>query len=96
MFWKNLTTGSATDVPRYFKVSKTTVNLQEPQNYSDWSHLPQIGKGSKETVSSSPALLQMDISVMFGLESVPHTLPLKDLMNLMEKSRDLVLRSFSY
>lgn len=71
-------------------------NLQEQQNYSDWSRLPKIDKGSKETVSSSPALLQMDVPVMFGLENVPHTLSLKDLMNLMEKSRDLVLRSVSY
>lgn len=93
---KNLTTDSATDAHRYCRVRKTTVILQEPQNYSDWSHFPKIDKGSKETVSSSPAVLQTDISVTFGLESVLHTLPLKDMMNLMEKSRDLVLRSVSY
>lgn len=95
MFLKNLTIGSATDVPRYCRVSKTTVNLQEPQNYSDWSCLPKIDKGSKETVFSS-ALLQTDISVMFGLEGVLPALPLRDLMKLLEKSRGLVLRSVSY
>lgn len=91
MFLKNLTIGSAADVPRYCRVSKTTVNLQEPQNYSDWSCLPKI---PKETVSS--ALLQTDISVMFGLEGVLRALPLRDLMKLLEKSRGLVLRSVSY
>lgn len=96
MFLKNLTIGSATDVPRYCRVSKTTVNLQEPQNYSDWSCLPKIDKGGKETVSSSSALLQTDISVMFGLESVLCALPLTDLMKLLEKSRGLVSRSVSY
>jgi len=54
----------------------------------------KLTKGARRL--SPPALLQMNISVMFGLGSVQHTSPLKDLMNLMEKSRDLVLRSVSF
>ncbi|XP_009694203.1 PREDICTED: uncharacterized protein LOC104158295, partial [Cariama cristata] len=44
---------------------------------------------------AAPVAVATDISAVFGLESVPHTLPLMDLIDLLEKNQGLVLRSVS-